>query len=309
VPSAAGDGIQVGLVVPQQEIGNDPALIAHWARAAQASGFAYLDIFDHVLGADVSERPGWTGVYTRHHAFHEPFVLLAFLAGQVDLELATGVLVLPQRQTALVAKQATTLDVISRGRLRLGVGIGWNHVEYEALGSTFDDRAARYDEQIELLRRLWAEPVVTFDGAYHRVDGAGIEPRPARGSISLWLGGGTAPAVLRRVGRLGDGWIVHDPHPGQAVTNAWKVITTAAEAADRDPASIGLQGRIDIHGPLDPDRLVRSLDRWRDVGATHVSLHATHQGDARAHIDLIPTLAELAGLQPSPPSPPAVGAL
>lgn len=303
-----GDGMHLGLVVPQQEIGTDAALIADWARAAEAAGFGYLDIFDHVLGADVSQRPDWTGVYTHHHSFHEPFVLLSFLAGQVGLDLATGVLVLPQRQTALVAKQAAALDVISGGRLRLGVGIGWNAVEYEALGSAFEDRATRYDEQIELLRLLWADPVVTFDGRFHRVDRAGIAPRPALGSIPLWLGGGTAPAVLRRVGRLGDGWIVHDPHAGEAVTDARRVIVEAAEAAGRDPSAIGLQGRIDIHGSLDADRFRRSLDRWRDVGATHLSLHAAGQGDVRDHIELIPTLAELAGLRPHSISIPAQGA-
>lgn len=300
--------MRVGLVVPHQEIGTDPALITAWARAAETAGFHYIDVFDHVLGADVSARPDWTGVYTHRHAFHEPFVLLSYLAGQVGLELATGVLVLPQRQTALVAKQAAALDVISGGRLRLGVGIGWNCVEYEALGYDFGDRAARYDEQIELLRRLWADPVVTFDGAYHRVDRAGIEPRPAGGAIPLWLGGGTAPAVLGRIGRLGDGWIVHDPHPGDSVVAGRRVIAATAEASGRDPGAIGLQGRIDIHGPLDRDRLLRSLDRWRSVGATHLSLHATGRGDVGGHLDVIPALAELAGLHRSTPAGPAEGA-
>lgn len=296
--------MRVGVVVPQHEIGTDPAAVVGWARTVEALGFHHVDVFDHVLGADVTDRPDWPGPYTHRHRFHEPFVLLAFLAGQVDLELATGVLVLPQRQTALVAKQAAALDVLSGGRVRLGVGIGWNPVEYEALGCAFADRARRYEEQIDVLRRLWCEPVVDLDGDHHRIDRAGIAPPPVQRPIPVWMGGGARPAVLDRIGRLGDGWIVHDPHPGPEVERARRTIAASAARAGRDPDAIGVQGRIDVHGALDRDRFRRALDGWRRVGATHVSLHANGQGDARAHTELLAILAELASDHLSPQGDP-----
>lgn len=283
---------RVGMVVPQHEIGTDPSLIVGWARAVETLGFAHLDIFDHVLGADATDRPDWPGPYTHEHRFHEPLVLYGFLAGAVQLELATGVLVLPQRQTALVAKQAAELDLLSGGRLRLGVGIGWNPVEHEALGCDFATRAERYEEQIVLLRRLWTEPVVDVAGDHHRIDRAGLAPRPER-PIPIWLGGGTAPAVLHRIGRLGDGWIVHDPRAGAEVGEGMQRVRTAAAAAGRDPDAIGLQGRVEVHGDLDRDRFRRSLDAWARCDPTHLSILATGQGDARAHTDLLPQIAAL----------------
>lgn len=294
--------MRIGVVVPQHEIGTDPGTIVAWARTAEELGFHYLDVFDHVVGADVRDRPDWPGPYTHRDRFHEPFVLLAFLAGQVDLELATGVLVLPQRQTVLVAKQAAALDVLSGGRVRLGVGIGWNPVEYEALGCTFGDRARRYEEQIDVLRRLWCEPVVDLDGTHHRIDRAGLAPLPVQRPVPVWMGGGAHAAVLDRIGRLADGWIVHDPNAGPELAGAWREIADSAARAGRDAGTIGLQGRIDVFGPLDRDRFRRSLDRWRRSGATHVSLHANGLGDARAHLELLPVLAELASdhLSPAP---------
>jgi len=284
---------RVGVVVPQNEIGTDPGQILTWAKAVESEGFHHLDVFDHVLGADVSGRPDWPGPYTHEHRFHEPLVLYGYLAGHVELELATGVLVLPQRQTALVAKQVAELDVLSGGRVRLGVGIGWNPVEYESLGLDFRDRARRYEEQIELLRRLWTEPVVDFVGAHHRIDRAGIAPLPVQRPIPIWMGGGAVPAVLERIGRLGDGWLAHEPRAGESVTEAMALVRASAERAGRDPDAIGLQGRIDVHGPLDRDRFHRSLDAWLAAGATHLSLHANGQGGAPAHLELVPTFADL----------------
>jgi probable F420-dependent oxidoreductase len=283
--------VRVGCVVPQQSLGTDPEAIAGWARAVEDLGFAYLDVFDHVLGADVSDRPDWPGPYTVDHAFHEPFVLYAFLAAHTGIDLATGVLVLPQRPTALVAKQAAELDVLSGGRVRLGVGIGWNPVEHEALGGDFATRAARYEEQIEVLRRLWTEPVVRFAGAHHRIDGAGINPLPVQRPIPIWLGGGTAPAVLDRVGRLGDGWIANDPRPGPGFAAAVTTIRTAAERAGRDPGAIGLQGRVDVHGAFDPDRYARAVDAWRAAGVDHLSIHLRPGGDLATHLDALHAVA------------------
>ncbi|MGV3760226.1 MAG: LLM class F420-dependent oxidoreductase [Actinomycetota bacterium] len=289
--------MRVGIVVPQDELGTDPDQILAWARAVEEAGFQHLDVFDHVLGAAVAGRPDWPGPYTHEPPFHEPLVLYGFLAGHVRLELATGVLVLPQRQTALVAKQVAELDVLSGGRVRLGVGIGWNPVEHEALGCSFADRAARYEEQIVLLRRLWTEPVVAFSGAHHRIDRAGINPLPVQRPIPIWMGGGAVPVVLERIGRLGDGWLAHEPRPGDEVAAAMQVIRSSADRAGRDPAAIGLQGRIDVHGAVDEDRFRRALDGWRAVGATHLSIHARAQGGVGAHLDLLPRLGALVSAQ------------
>lgn len=286
----------MGAVFPQDEIGTDPEGIAAWADAVEAGGFGYVDVFDHVIGADRSSRPDWTGVYDSADAFHEPFVLYGFLAAHTRrVGLATGVLVLPQRQPVLVAKQAAEVDILSRGRLRLGVGIGWNPVEYHGLGQSFADRARRYEEQVGLLRRLWTEPVVTHHGRYHAVDRAGLAPLPVQQPIPVWLGGGTAPAVLDRVGRLADGWVARDPAPGPELAAAWATVAATARRHGRDPGSIGLQGRVDVRGPLDADRLRRGLEGWRAAGATHVSVHGTGQGrGAGTHVAFVEAVAAVA---------------
>ena len=197
--------MQVGVVFPQTEIGSDPGAIREYAQAAEALGYRHILAYDHVLGAGLANRPDWRGPYNSATPFHEPFVLFAFLAGLTRaLEFVPGVIILPQRQTALVAKQAAALSVLSGGRLRLGVGIGWNPVEYQALGESFSNRGARLEEQIAVLRALWAEPVVRFAGRWHTIDDAGINPLPPR-PIPLWIGA-SADAALDRAGRLGDGW-------------------------------------------------------------------------------------------------------
>jgi probable F420-dependent oxidoreductase len=279
--------VQIGIVVPQNEIGRDPHRIATWAAEVEDHGFGYLDIFDHVLGGvDAHEF----GPYTHEHSFHEPFVLYGFLAGKVSIGLSIGVLVLPQRPTALVAKQAAELDLLSGGRLRLGVGIGWNPIEYEALGVEFGTRAARVEDQIAVLRALWTEPVVEWASDHHRITRAGLAPLPARRPIPIWMGGGPAPIVLDRIGRLADGWIIADPHPGRAEAPLTE-IRRRAERAGRDPDALGVQGRIDIHGELDEDRLARALDGWAELGVDHVSIHAQRQGDVDDHRSLLPRLA------------------
>src|SRR4051794_1803098 len=199
--------MKIGVVFPQVDIGADAGAIRAYAAAVSGAGFDHILAYDHVLGADRAAHPDWTGPYDATHTFHEPFALFGFLAGICDLELVTGVIILPQRQTVLVAKQAAEVDVLTEGRFRLGVGIGWNAVEYEALGLDFRNRAARYEEQVELLRLLWTEDSVTFEGRYHKVDHAGLLPRPVQQPIPLWMGGGLAPATLDRIGRLADGWI------------------------------------------------------------------------------------------------------
>lgn len=286
--------MQVGIIAPQQTLGTDAAAIRRWAKTVESSGFGFIDIFDHVLGADVSNRPDWPGPYTHLHEFHEPFTLLAHLAAVVDIELATGVIVLPQRQTALVAKQAAELDLLTGGRFRLGVGIGWNPVESQALGADFKTRAGRYDDQLVVLRRLWSEAIVDHVDANHRIDRAGIAPRPVR-PIPLWLGGGTAPAVLARVARLADGWIVHRPSADEDFHAALATVRRAATHAGRDPVDIGIQGRIDIHGNVDVERFHRSFEQWKSAAVTHIAIHATGRDGIAAHTDLIAQLAEMVG--------------
>jgi probable F420-dependent oxidoreductase len=194
-------------VFPQTEIGQDPAVIRDYAQAVESMGFTHLLAFDSVVGANPDRPGGWDSPYTYRHAFHEPFVLFGFCAAVTrQIELVTGVIILPQRQTALVAKQAAEVDVLSGGRLRLGIGVGWNTVEFEALGEDFKNRGRRVEEQLEVMRRLWTQELVTFEGQWHRVPDAGIQPLPIQRPIPIWMGG-DSDVVIRRAARLADGWI------------------------------------------------------------------------------------------------------
>ena len=202
--------MRIGAVLPTTEIGSDPAALRDFAQAVEALGFSQLLLYDHVLGADPDRPGGWQGPYTIAHPFHEVFVTIAYLAAATTtLEFATCVLVLPQRQTALVAKQAAQLAVLSGDRFRLGIGSGWNYVEYEALDQNFHNRGRRQEEQVALMRRLWTEPVVDFQGEFHTVSRAGIDPRPRR-PIPVWFGGSAEPQ-LKRAARIGDGWSPRPP--------------------------------------------------------------------------------------------------
>jgi probable F420-dependent oxidoreductase len=232
-------------------------------------GYHHVLAFDHVVGADPALHKGWKGPYDIRTQFHEPFVLFGFLAGITSLHFTTGILILPQRETVLVAKQAAEVDLLSGGRLRLGVGVGWNPVEYEALGQDFALRGARLDEQSDLLRQLWTRPSVTYKGRFDQVSGAGLSPLPIQRPIPLWFGGMSAPAY-RRMGRLADGWFPLMA-PGPELAAATTAVAAAAAAAGRDPAALGMEGRLNWHG--DPDDLAEQAKRWRAAGATHVSLN------------------------------------
>ena len=266
--------MKIGAVFPQLEIGADPATVREWTTTVEAAGYNHVLAYDHVLGADPANRPGWTG-YTDKSLFHEVFVLFGYMAAiTTSLELVTGVLVLPQRQTALVAKQAAEVDVLSGGRLRLGVGIGWNQVEYQALGVPFKQRGALLEEQVDVLRKLWADPVVSYDGKYHEIVEAGLNPLPGR-QIPIWFGGG-ADAVLRRTGRIGDGWMPQSA-PDEQAREQIAIIRRAAEDAGRDPQSIGIEARLTL-GAV-PERDWRAYaDGWRELGATHLCVNTMNLG-------------------------------
>ena len=279
--------MQLGVTFPQTEIGPDPDTIVRFAHVAEENGYDFIAAYDHVLGADTTDRPDWRGPYTLHSQFHEIFLLFAYLAAHTTIELSSNVLVLPQRQTALVAKQAAEIDVLTRGRFRLGVGIGWNDVEYQALGESFHDRAARYEEQIHVLRLLWSEEAVTFHGRFHTIEAAGILPRPVQQPIPVWLGGGASPRVLDRVGRLADGWLPA-LGPGPELVDALATVRNAAEAAGRDPARIGWQGGLAIPADRDLDDVRRRLDAYRALGASHVTVITMNVGRSPSeHLDVI----------------------
>ena len=261
--------MRVGVTLPQTEIGGSVADLRVYAEGVEQLGYGHLVAYEHVVGADPAVYTDWSGPYDIDSTFHEPFVLLGYLAGITKLELAPAVIILPQRQTALVAKQAAEVDLLTEGRFRLGIGLGWNHVEYEALGEDFSTRGRRMDEQVALLRRYWTERSITFEGEFDRVTGAGIAPLPLQRPIPLWFGGGSKPAY-RRMGRLADGWFPLMT-PGPQLDAAIATIGAAAEAAGRDPQAIGMEGRITWTGDLDQVRT--EAEQWRALGASHVSIN------------------------------------
>ena len=267
--------MKIGVIFPQLEIGNDPAAIRDWAQAVEGLGYAHILPYDHVLGAGLANRPDWKGPYSSGSAFHEVFVLLGYLAAVTQqVELVIGVLVLPQRQTALVAKQSAALDVLSGGRFRLGVGVGWNAVEYEALNENFKNRGRRMEEQIAVLRELWAKPVVSFEGRYHHIVKAGIKPLPPRGRIPIWMGG-MSEVVQERVGRLADGWFPQYGKPEQLAEGLGRVHKAAGEAG-RKPSDIGIEPRVSMGADAGP--VVEMAKAWHAAGATHLTVNTMAQG-------------------------------
>lgn len=268
--------MQLGAIFPQTEIGADPGAVRDFAQAAEALGYEHLLVFDHVLGADASKRESWERPYSHIDLFHEPFVLFGYLAAFTEtIQMTTGILILPQRQTALVAKQAAAVDVLTGGRLRLGVGIGWNDVEYEALGEKFANRGRRSEEQIELMRLLWTQEVVNYDGRYHKVTHAGINPLPVQRPIPIWFGGG-APKVVDRIGRLGDGWFPQFKPDGQGQEQIAQMKEIAV-GSGRDPGAIGIEGRVSI-SEGNPDEWNKTAAAWGEVGATHLSVNTMRAG-------------------------------
>ena len=288
--------MQLGVVFPQNEIGEDPGAVHAFAEAAEDLGYAHLIFYDHVLGADTDRRPDWQGPYSHRDAFHEPMVTFGYLAALTSrIELVTAVIILPQRQTALLAKQAAQVDVLSGGRLRLGVGIGWNDVEYEALNENFHDRGKRSEEQVELLRALWTNEIVDFQGRWHSIPGAGIKPLPVQRPIPVWFGGGRSDGVLRRIARMGDGWFPQMQADEQGRERLAAFRNFVAEAG-RSQDDVGVDARVALsRGGV--DGALRESEAWQELGVSHVSFNTLRAGlgSADEHIDALRRFKEAAG--------------
>ncbi len=290
--------MKIGAVFPHLEIGDDPVVLRDWAQAAEDLGYSHILAYDHVLGAVHEERePKLRGPYTENDSFHEPFVLFGYFAACTSrVELVTGVLILPQRQTALVAKQAAEIDLLSQGRLRLGIGTGWNYVEYDSLNEDFTNRGERQEEQVELMRELWANPVLDYAGKHHRIDRAGLKPRPRR-RIPIWFGG-FAPVAFRRAVRLGDGFIF-----GSSQTQNLRALAKVQDAlqqAGREADGFGLEALLNYQSGRQNWR--REAEAWRDAGADYVAMRAMGMrgfgeglDSPQAHIDALATYWSVVG--------------
>jgi probable F420-dependent oxidoreductase len=288
--------MQIGVVFPQTEFGNDPGAVRDYAQTVEALGYSHVLAYDHVLGANPARSGGWHGPYTHHDSFHEPFVLFSFMAAVTTrLGFITGVIILPQRQTALVAKQAATLDVLSGGRLRLGVGIGWNAVEYTALGEAFHTRGRRSEAQITLLRRLWTEPLVTVDDGWHTIPDAGLNPLPVQRPIPIWLGG-HADAVLERVARLGDGWLPNH-RTADAAADALATLDAFLAQHGRTRRDLGIEPRLHYKDG-DADYQQKVIEAWRAAGAQHFSVNTMGCGftTPAQHIQALARFAVMVGV-------------
>jgi probable F420-dependent oxidoreductase len=284
--------MEIGVVFPQTELGGDRAAVRAFGEAASDLGFDHLAAYDHVLGADTAVHGDIGGPYDVHHTFHEPLLLFAYLAGFTKLRFATSILIGPQRQTALLAKQAAEVDILCDGGFRLGLGLGWNRVEYEALGYSFTERSAFLEEQIDVLRQLWTHESVTVDGRFHRITAAGLAPLPVQRPIPIWIGA-WAPAALRRTGRIADGWFAM-MRPGHGLSEALETIAEGAREVGRDPAEIRFEGQVD-YADGDLDRIARHAERWRETGASYISINTMAAGFEKVdeHVEALGKVAAL----------------
>ena len=273
VESDAEGIMRLNAFFPTRDIGTDPAKIRDWAQAAEDLGYAYIEVPDHVFGA--TARNGWTPRYNEKDPFHETFVTLGFLAAVTTrIRLSSGVLIAPQRQTGVIAKQAAEADLLSGGRLRLGIGVGWNHVEYESLGTDWKTRGARQAEQVEVLRRLWSEDLVSFSGRFHNLNEVSIVPPPVQRPIPIWFGG-LSDAVVTRAARLGDGWMPIIEPDAQAEEKLG-ALREQLRSFGRDPAKFGIEGWLRMHDG-DPQRWAAAADGWRRLGADIVMLYPMYR--------------------------------
>ncbi|HXT77935.1 MAG TPA: LLM class F420-dependent oxidoreductase [Acetobacteraceae bacterium] len=267
--------MQLGALVPFGDIGGDPATVRDYAQGIEAMGYDFLEAPDHVLGVNVASRPEWeAGRNTSEDLFHDPFVLLGYLSGCTSkLGFSTGVLILPQRQTALVAKQAACLDVLCGGKFRLGIGVGWNPVEFTGLNENFANRGRRSEEQVQVMQALWKQPHVTFKGRYHTIEDAGINPRPASGRVPVWFGG-HHEHTLPRIAKWGDGWMPNAYPPDQSALDIFATLRRLTEAEKRDPASVGIEVWTSCGAGTAADWR-KEVAFWKQAGATHITLTTT----------------------------------
>jgi probable F420-dependent oxidoreductase len=289
--------MKIGVVFPQTEFPPDPIAIRDYAQAVEDLGFNHIHAYDHVLGANPDRPGGWTGPYTFEHSFFEPFVLFSYLAAITNtVEFDTGILILPQRQTALVAKQAATLDVLSRGRTRLGVGNGWNAVEYTALNENFHNRGRRMEEQVELLRLLWTQPLVNFHGRWHNIPDAGINPLPVQRPIPIWFGG-TDDKVVNRMARIGDGWMLNIRSLEQ-VKPKLELLNQELEDAGRAESSFGIDLRMNM-SLVGSEAWINFIAECQSMGATHLTVNTMgcEYETPSAHLEALKQFAEVAGLR------------
>jgi probable F420-dependent oxidoreductase len=285
--------MQIGAVLSQNEVATDVGGLRAYIQAVQELGYDFLVAADHVVGADPAAYPHLPRVYPIENFLHEPLALFAYIAGVApQLGLLTSVIILPQRQAVLVAKQAAEVDILTGGRFRLGVGIGWNEVEFEVLGMTFRNRARRFEEQIALLRRLWTERLVTFEGRYHTVRAAGLNPLPVQRPIPIWIGA-SAEAAVKRATVIADGYLPLRPLEGGWAATIEKVHGWLREAG-RDPASFGIEGRLDA-GSGTPDDWGQTVAMWRGFGASHLSVGTGGAGGVDAHIERLRAVRQVLG--------------
>ena len=265
--------MQLNALFPTRDIGGDPAKIRDWAQAAEDLGFAYIEVPDHVFGA--KGRDGWTPLYDETDPFHETFTTLTFLAAVTKtIKLSSGVLILPQRQTGVVAKQAAEVDILSEGRLRLGIGVGWNHVEYASLDTDWQTRGARQAEQVEVLRKLWTEDLVTYSGRFHNLHEVNIVPSPVQRPIPIWFGG-SSDAVVKRAAEIGDGWMPII-QPDQQASEKLADLRGHLQEFGRDPSKFGLEAWLRMDS-ADPQNWAESADGWRRLGAQMVMLYPMYR--------------------------------
>jgi probable F420-dependent oxidoreductase len=265
--------MQLGHLVPFGDIGGDPDAVRDYAQGLEAHGYDFVEAPDHVLGANVASRPNWAGGNTSEDLFHDPFVLLGYLTGITKLGFSTGVLIVSQRQTALVAKQAACLDVLCKGRFRLGIGVGWNEVEYTGLNENFHNRGRRSEEQAVVMQALWKDKHVTFKGKYHTIDDAGINPRPASGKVPLWYGG-HHEHTLPRIAKWGDGWMPNAYPPDQTAIDIFDQLRRLTEKEGRDPKSVGIEVWTSCGAGSEADWR-KEAAFWKQAGASHLCLTTT----------------------------------
>jgi len=264
--------MELGALLPLGDLGGSPAVVREYAQAAEQIGYHFLEAPDHVIGVNAASRPGWDR-NTNDDLFHDPFVLFGYLAGITKLGFSTGVLILPQRQTVLVAKQAACLDVLCGGRFRLGIGVGWNEVEFVGLNENFHNRGRRSEEQVQVMQALWAEPHVTFKGRWHTIEDAGINPLPTARKVPVWFGG-HHERTLPRIAKWGDGWMPNAYPPDQSALDIFGQLRKLTEEAGRDPAEIGIEVWVSMGSGSEAD-WAREANFWKQAGATHLCLTTT----------------------------------